>query len=77
MPVGLLQARGEILDRLRVQRRLLAAEVAMRLDLGLVGQVGDDRLVGLHAPQDVGPHQLAQRPVRVVGPLGQALGVAR
>ena len=74
--LGLLQALRQVLDGLAVQRRLPAAEAAQRLDLGLVGQIGDDRLVGLHPAQDVGPHQLAQRAVGVVGPLGQALGVA-
>ena len=74
--VGVLQLRGQLLDRLRIERRLPAAELAIRRDLGLVGQVGDDRAVGLHPPQDVGPHQLAQRAVGIVLPLGEALGVA-
>ena len=68
---------GQVLDRLLIERRLLAGELAERLHLGLVRQVGDDRLVGLQPPQDVGPHQLAQRPVRIVWPLRQPLGEAR
>ena len=35
------------------------------------------RLVGLEAPQDVRPHQVAQRAVRVVRLVREALGVAR
>ncbi len=64
--LGLLQAFRQVLDGLGVQRGLPAAEAAQRLDLGLVGQIGDDRLVGLHPAQDVGPHQFPQRAVRVV-----------
>ena len=63
---GVLELLGQLLDRLLVERGLLAAELAVRLDLGLVGQVGDDGLVGLQAPQDVRPHQVAQRAVGVV-----------
>ena len=48
----------------------------MRLDLGLVGQIGDDRPVCLHAPQDVGRHQLAQRAVGIVLALREGFGVA-
>ena len=77
MPSAVLQALFQVLHRLFVERRLLAAEAAIRLQLGLVGQVGDDRLVGLHAAQDVGPHQLAQWAVRIVLAVGKLLGVAR
>ena len=56
-------ALGQVLHRLLVERRLLLRQAALGLHLGLVRQVGDDRLVGLHPPQDVGPHQLAQRAV--------------
>ena len=63
--------------RLLVERRLLAAQGAEGLHLGLVGQVGDDALVGLQAPQDVGAHQIAQRAVGVVRPLGEPLDEAR
>ena len=66
MPVRVFEPLGQLFDGLLVERGLFAAELAEGLDLGLVGQIGDDRLVGLQTPQDVGPHQLAQRPVRVV-----------
>ena len=66
---------GQFLHRLLVERGLLAAELAEGLDLGLVGQVGDDRLVGLQAPQDVRPHQLAQGAVGVVRLVGQAFRI--
>ena len=52
----------QLVDGLLVERGLLAAQLAEGLDLGLVGQIGDDALVGLQPPQDVGPHQIAQRP---------------
>ncbi len=49
-PVDLLKLLPKIVDRLLVERCLLAAQRAEGLDLGLVGQVGDDALVGLEAP---------------------------
>ena len=76
MPADCLEALRKVFDRLAVQRRLPARQPAQRLDLGLVGQVGDDRLVGFHPAQDVGPHQLAQRAVGIMRPLGQAFGIA-
>ena len=75
--LGVLELLGQLLDGLLVERGLLAAELAEGLDLGLVGQIGDDGLVGLEAPQDVGPHQVAQRAVGVVRLVREALGVAR
>ena len=59
--VGVFQRFGQFLHRLLVQRGLRLAQAAAGLDLGLVRQVGDDPLVGLQPPQDVGPHQRAQR----------------
>src|SRR5271168_4976419 len=53
----------EFLDRLLVQRGLRGAQVTERLHLGLVGQIGDHRLVGLEAPQYIRAHQLPQRTV--------------
>ena len=41
--------------------RLLPGQLAEARRLDLVGQIGDDRAVGLHAAQDVGRHQSAQR----------------
>ena len=75
--VGVLELLGELVDRLLVERGLLAAQRAEGLHLGLVGQVGDDALVGLQAPQDVGAHQLAQRSVGIVRPVGELLGEGR
>ncbi len=74
---GSVEAPGKVLDGLAVQRRLPAGQPAQRLDLRLVGQVGDDRFVGFHASQDVGSHQLAKRTVWIVCPLGQPLRIAR
>ncbi len=71
--VGVFELVGEIVHRLLVKRRLLAAQGTEGLHLGLVRQVGDDALVGLHAPQDVGAHQVAQRSVGIVRPVGKAL----
>src|ERR1700732_5483777 len=53
----------EFLDRLLVQRRLRGAQVTERFHLRLVGQIGDHRLVGLEAPQDIRAYELAQRTV--------------
>ena len=75
--VDLLELVGQVLHRLLVERRLLAAQGAEGLHLGLVGQVGDDALVGLEAAQDVGTHQIAQRRVRVLRPVGEALDEGR
>ena len=77
MPFGGLKLLGQFLHRLLVERCLLAAELAEGLHLGLVGQVRNDRLVGLQPPQNVRPHQLAERAVRVVGPLRQTFDQAR
>ena len=68
---------AEILHRLLVERRLLAAQGAERFHLGLVGQVGNDALVGLQAPQDIGTHQIAERTVRVLRPVGEAFDEGR
>ena len=73
MPADCSRLLGQILDCLAVQCRLPARQPAERLDLGLVGQVGDDRLVGFHPAQDVRAHQFAQRAVGIMRPLGQAL----
>ena len=50
--------------------------MAMRLNLGFLGQIGDDRPVGLHPPQDVGRHRLAQRTIGIVRAGGVARGIA-
>ena len=64
---------GKFLDRLLVERGLLAAQQAERLHFRLVGEVGDDALVGLEAAQNIGPHQLAERAVRIMRPHGEVL----
>ena len=74
--LGVFELADKIVDRLLVERGLLAAQQAERLHFGLVRQVRDDALVGLHAPQDVGAHQLAQRAVGIVRPLGELLDEA-
>ena len=61
--------------RLLIERRLLAAQGAKGLHLGLVRQIRDDAPVGFQPAQDVGPHQIAQRAIGVVRPLGEPLGV--
>ena len=67
MPVGVAPAAAASSSTACcVERRLLRLRWQKRLHLGLVRQVGDDVLVGLQPPQDVGPHQLAQRAVGVV-----------
>ena len=73
--LGPLQRLGQVRHRLLVEGRLLAAQGTMRLDLGLVRQVGDDRLVRLHPAQDIGAHQVAQGAIGIVGTLRQSLGI--
>ena len=75
--LDVLELAREIVHRLLVERRLLAAQGAEHVHLGLVRQVRDDALVGLHAAQDVGAHQVAQRPVGIVGALGELLDEGR
>src|SRR5262249_48056508 len=58
--LGRVERGGQLLNRILVERRLLATERAERLELSLVREVSDDRLVGLEPPQDVRPYQLAQ-----------------
>ena len=77
MPSARSELGRQLVDRLLVERRLLARQVAERLHLGLVRQIGDDGLVGLQPPQDVRPHQLAQRRVRVVRLCREPLGERR
>ena len=66
MPSARVELGRQVGHRLLIERRLLARQLAEGLDLGLVGQVGDDGLVGLEPAQDVRPHQRAQRCVRIV-----------
>jgi hypothetical protein len=68
---------GQIAYGLLVQRGLLTAQGAERFHLGLVGQVRNDALVGFQASQDIGTHQLAERSVRVLQPVGEALDERR
>ena len=60
--IGIFELAGQFLHRLLVERGLLAAQEAEGLHLGLVGQVGDDALVGLQPPQDIGAHQSRSGP---------------
>ena len=64
MPSACLQLVLQIADRLLVQGGLLPGQAAKGLHLGLVGQIGDDALVGLQAAQDVRLHQRPQRLIR-------------
>ena len=68
---------SQIGDGLLVERCLLAAQGAEGLHLGLVRQVSNDALVRLETPQNIGPHQIAQGAVRVMGPVAQAFDEGR
>ena len=57
----------ELIDELRVNRRLAFGEAAEGLQLDLVRQIADDAAIGLHAAQDVGPHEPTQRRVAFAG----------
>ena len=82
--VDRLQLPGQLADRLLVERGLAAAQAAERVDLGFVGQVGDDAAVGLEPAQNVRPDERAQREVGVAafargepfGEVGELLGPA-
>ena len=74
---GFIELLGQFLHRLLVERCLLAAELAEGLDLGFVGQVRNDRLVGLQPAQNVRPHELAKGPYGLWGLLRQAFDEAR
>ena len=69
--------RGQFFHCLLVKRRLLAAQGTEGFHLGLVGQVGNDALVGLQPPQDIGAHQVAQRTIRVMRPVREAFDEGR
>ena len=56
---------------------MFAAQGAEDLHLGLVRQVGDDALVGLQPPQDVGAHQVAQRLIGIVRATGEPFDEGR
>ena len=72
-----VQLGGQFLHGLLIERRLRAGQVAVRLDLGLVRQVGDHGLVCLQTPENVRSHQLAQRRVRIVRSIRETPGEAR
>ena len=61
--VRVVQRLGQFGDRLLVERRLRFGQRTPGAHLGLVGQVGNDALVRLQPPQDVGPREGAQRAV--------------
>ena len=71
--IRLFELTGKIVDCLLIQRHLLSAQQTEGLHFGLVRQVRDDALVGLHATQDIGTHKLAQRSVRIVRPVSELL----
>ena len=73
MPSASSSCVSQFLHRLLVEGGLLAAELAKRLHFGLVRQIRDHGLIGLQPPQNVGPHQLAQRAIGIVRPVGKAL----
>ena len=58
--LGVLDLLHHVVDDGLVQRGLLGGELAVLLDLDLLGQVVDDRRVGLDPAQDVGPGDRAQ-----------------
>jgi hypothetical protein len=66
--LGLFGVGEQLVDDLLVQRRLLAGELGVGDLLDLVGQVGQQPLVGLGAPQDERPGDVAQA--------GRGVGVA-
>ena len=68
-----LEVFGQLAHGLLVEGGLFLAQAAERLDLSLVGKIGDDRLVSLEAAEDVWAHQRAQRPIGVVFLVGQVL----
>ena len=81
MPSAVLELLGQVANRLLVQGGLFAAERAEGRHLDLIGQVGDDSLVGLQPAQDVRPDQRAERLVRRPGlhlldQAGERLGAA-
>ncbi len=53
-PVRVLDPGHHVVDHHLVQRSLLGGETTVLLDLDLLGQVVDDRRIGLDATQDVG-----------------------
>ncbi len=69
--VDLFELARQFVHRAPVKRRLLAAQGAEGSYLGLVGQVGNNALVGLQTPQDVGAHQVTQRTEGVMRPVGE------
>ena len=75
--IDLFELAGQFFHRLLVKRRLLAAQGAEGFHLGLVGQIGNDALVGLQPSQDIGAHQVAERSVRVMRPVGEAFDEGR
>jgi hypothetical protein len=71
--IEVLELLGEVLHRFLVERGLHPAQPAVRPQLRLVRQVGDDPPVRLEASQDVRARQLAER--RVAGrALAELLG---
>ena len=64
--VEVLEQPGHFLDQPGVQRGLPARQPAIRSYFRLVRQIGNDALVGFHAPEDVRLHQAAKRRVAVL-----------
>ena len=65
-PVEPFQRIAQLFHELRIQRSLALAQSTESSNFRLVRQIGDDPFVGLHASQDVGLNQAAQRCIPVV-----------
>ena len=72
--VGQIQGAREIVDGALVERGLHLGEAAERRDLRLLRKVFDYAFVGLEAPQDVRPDEVAKGRVSVGVALGHPLG---
>lgn len=58
--LGSVQLGGGFVDDGSIERRLLFSQRAEYLHLHLLGQIGDDGLIGLESPQDERPGQAFQ-----------------
>ena len=74
--IGPIEFRGQFFNGLLIERGLFTGELAEGLHLRLVRQIGNDRLIRLHAPQNVRTRQLAKRRVWVVRPVCETPGEA-
>src|SRR4051812_30160403 len=72
--LGLRQLVAHVVDGLLIERSLRAAEWTERFNFCFIRQVGNNGLVSLETPQDVRPDEFAQRSVRSMRAVGEALG---